>query len=123
MALQDFAILKVAINGNVLTKLTTIGAEFDSGQQPVDLLNEGLSGFTPGSGRVTINLGYPLPLGGLEEDYIGKLVSGELVTMQLFAGPKSYVGHGKITTAGLDQSVNAAVEGKLTWMGELKKLQ
>lgn len=123
MAFQDYGILKVSLNGNSLTQLSKIGIKFDSGQQPIDVLNEGLSGFTPGSGRVTIDLGILLPIGGFEEDYFGKLADGEFVTMQLFAGPVSYVGKGKLTEGGIDQSVNGAVEATATWIGQLRKLQ
>jgi len=123
MALQDYARLAVAMDGNVLTQISSIKASWNSGQNRVDLLNEGLSGFTPGSGDVTIDLGFMVPIGGLEEDFTGKLSVGTYVTMQIFLGTKDYVGRGKILTADISQSTNAAVEGNLNWMGELKALQ
>lgn len=121
--LQDYARLAVAMDGNVLTNITSIDAEWNSGQNRVDLLNEGLAGFTPGSGDVTINLGFAVPIGGLEEDYVGRVVDGTLTTMQIFLGPKDYVGKGKIQNAKVSQSVNGAVEGTMSWMGQLLPLQ
>lgn len=123
MALQDFARVAVAINGNVLVAVSSVKATWNSGQNRVDLLNEGLSGFTPGSGDVTIDLGFLVPIGGPEEDYTGKCASGEYVTMQVFIGPKDYVGKGKIMTCDIGQSTNAATEGNLQWLGELKPIQ
>lgn len=123
MALQDYARLGVAMDSNVLTQITSAKATWNSGQNRVDLLNEGLSGFTPGSGDVTIDLGFAVPIGGTEDDFTGKLVPGTYVTMQIFIGPKDYVGRGKIMTCDIGQSVNAAVEGNLQWLGELNPLQ
>jgi hypothetical protein len=111
------------MDGNVLTQITSIKASWNSGQNRVDLLVEGLAGFTPGSGDVTVDLGYAVPIGGLEEDYTGKLATGTYVKMQLFLGSKDYVGTGKIMTTDISQSVNAGVEGTLQWIGELKALQ
>jgi hypothetical protein len=123
MALQDFARLAVAMDGNVLTQISSIKATWNSGQNRVDLLNEGLSGFTPGSGDVSVDIGYLVPIGGMEEDYTGKLVTGTYVTMQLFIGPKDYVGRGKIMTCEVGQSTNATTEGTLNWTGELKPIE
>lgn len=122
-SLQDYARLAVAMDGNVLTQITSIKATWNSGQNRVDLLIEGLAGFTPGSGDVTVDLGYVVPIGGMEEDYTGKLAAGQYVKMQLFVGGKDYVGTGKIMTTDLSQSTNQGVEGTLQWMGELKPLQ
>jgi len=122
-ALQDYARLAIAMDANVLTQITSIEATWNSGQNRIDLLNEGLSGFTPGSGDVTIDVGYAVPIGGLEEDITGKLATGQYVTMQVFIGTKDYVGKGKILNTKIGQSTNEAVQGTFQWMGELKQLQ
>ena len=111
-----------AYNGNVLTQLTSVDIEWNSGQNRVDLLNEGLAGFTPGSGDVTINVGFAVPIGGLEDDFVGDVVDGAYVTAQTFCGPKDYVGKGKIQNLKISQSVNGATEGTFQWLGELKAL-
>lgn len=123
MALQDYARLALAMDSNVLTQITKLDAEWDSGQQRVDLLNEGLAGFTPGSGDVKITVGFVVPIGGLEDDYVGKLVVGQYVAMQMFIGPKDYNGNGKLMNIKIGQSVNASTEGTAEWMGELKQIQ
>ena len=119
-ALQDYATLTVFLNGQNLQQLTSAEATFDSGQQRVELLNEGLGGFTPGSGSVTISLGFAIPIGGTEDTYLARCVAGEYVTMQLGIGAEQYVGTGKITNVSISQSVGAASEGTLEWTGQFK---
>src|SRR5689334_19831601 len=123
MALQDYARLAVAMDSNVLTQITECKATWNSGQNRVDLLNEGLAGFTPGSGDVQIDIGYVVPIGGMEDDYTGKLVAGQYVTLQLFIGPKDYTGRGKIITCEVGQTVNNSTSGTVNWMGELNPIQ
>jgi len=123
VALQDYARLGLIYSGNALTQLTSVGMSTNSGQQRIDLLNEGLAGFTPGSGDVTIDIGYAIPIGGPEAPYQQDCASGAFVTMQVFEGALSYIGRGKIITNSVSQSVNAAAEGTCQWMGELKPLE
>lgn len=120
---QDYAKLATFMDGNYLEQLTSASVEWDASQQRVDLLNEGLGGFTPGSGSCKIELGFAVPIGGPEAEYIENLVDGAYVTMQMGLGKKSYVGKGKIMTCRISQSTGAAVEGTLTWEGEFKKPQ
>jgi hypothetical protein len=123
VALQEYAQLTVFINGQNVQQLTSVERTTDSGQQRVELLNEGLGGFTPGSGSVTISLGFAIPIGGTEFDYDGLCVDGSYVTMQVSEGSKSYVGTGKITNVSLSQNVGAASEGTLEWTGQFKKAE
>lgn len=121
MALQDYGRLPVFYNGAAITQLTSVEATFNSGQNKVDLLNEGLGGFTPGSGEVTIRIGIAMPIGGTEYAYIENTVDGAFVDLQLGLGAKAYAGRGKIMNSSLHQSVNASVEGTIEWLGEFKK--
>jgi hypothetical protein len=120
LALQDYARLVLFVDGTYISQLTSLESEHDSGQQPVNLLNEGLAGFTPGAGHVNVTIGYAVPIGGPEFDYTGKLVVGEYVDLQIGQGSKSFAGRGKITNARHSQSTGGALEGSATWMGELQ---
>lgn len=120
---QDYARLALIMNGDVLVQMSNIKITWESGEQPIELLNEGLGGFTPGSGNVKIEGGFYIPIGGLEEDYVQKLVDREYVTFQVPIGRSDYVGKGKIQTCEISQSTNAAVEGSFSWLGELAALQ
>lgn len=118
MANQDYAKLPVFIDGTHITQLTSVEYEIDGGQQRVDLLHEGLGGFTPGSGSVTINIGYAVPIGGLEYPYLKRIAAGQYVDMQIGVGSEAYAGRGKIMSSRLSQSVNSSVEGTMTFVGE-----
>ena len=123
MPQQDYAKLPVFVNGNPLVQVTSVEFTTDSGQQRVELLNEGLGGFTPGSGSCTLSLGFAIPIGGTEEEFQQKCSDGEYVTVQIGVGAVAYVGTGKILNVAISQSVGAAAEGTLEWSGELKKFE
>ena len=118
VALQDHARLAIAIDGQWQLTPTSIDMTTNSGQQRVDTL-EGLAGFTPGSGDVTVTVNFALPIGGQEFDVQGTCALGAFVTMQVPLGPADYIGNGKIIDNNFSQSVNANTEGSFTWTGEL----
>ncbi len=122
MALQDFAKLGIFYNGNALTKVTSISLDTNSGEQRIDLLNEGLAGFTPGSGDCSIEVGFVVPIGGTEDEFQEDCATGTYVTLQVPVGRKSFIGRGKLQSVKISQSTNANVEGSFSWMGELKPL-
>jgi hypothetical protein len=94
----------------------------NGGQQRVDILNEGLGGFTPGSGDVTVTIGFAIPIGGTEATFQEDCSNGSYIDLQIPIGKKDYVGRGKLESVSMSQSVNAAAEGTFTWIGELAPL-
>jgi hypothetical protein len=122
-SLQDYAQLKAFYNGSPITQITSIRITTNSGNVRVDLLNEGLGGFTNGTGDVTIEIGFAVPVTGLEFDYQQDAANHEYVDLQIFIGRASYAGRGKIETNDISQSTGAAVEGTFTWVGELKPFE
>jgi hypothetical protein len=123
MALSDYARPTAFYNGSPITQLTSLGMTTNSGQQRVDLLGEGLAGFTPGPGDVTISVGFAVPVGGLEFDYQQDCAAGEYVTMQFSLGRQYYIGQGKIQSVEASGSTGANTEGSFEWMGELKPFE
>ena len=123
MALQDYARLAVFYNDSLLTQITSASLTTNAGNQRVDLLNEGLGGFTPGPGDVTIEVGFVVPAGGTEEEFQEDCALKNFVKMQVPVGRKDYVGRGKIDTVSISQSTGASVEGSFTWIGELAPLE
>jgi len=119
MALVDHAKIQVLFNQTSLVEVTSIEKTTNSGQQRVDTM-AGLAGFTPGSGDVSISLGFAIPISGPELDFQGICARGEYCTAQVVIGPKQYQGTGKILEVTEGQSVNANSEGNLSWVGELK---
>ena len=84
---------------------------------------EGLAGFTPGSGDVSVTVNYVIPITGEEFDFQQATVEGRYVTIQIVQGPVQYQGTGKIMDNETSQSVNANTEGTFNWVGEIKALQ
>jgi hypothetical protein len=123
VAQSDYATLKLFFNSNPLQKLTSIRHRTESGQQPVELLNEGLSGFTPGAGRCTVEVGYVIPVGGPEENFQAQCKRGSYVDLQLFMGSLVYAGRGKITETEIGQSNSETVTGSFTWIGEFAEFE
>ncbi len=123
MALQDFAKLGTFYNGSLLELITHIRFVTDSGIIEVDVLNEGLAGFTPGSGRVNIDVGFVVPVGGTEETFQEDCANQKFVTLQIPIGAKAYIGTGKLKTVDIGQSTNASVEGTFNWTGTISALQ
>jgi hypothetical protein len=120
MALQDYANVSVLYNGNPLEEVTSCEMTTNSGQQRIDTLSKGLSGFTPGAGDVTISIGYAIPIGGPEDNFQQNCAVGAYATLQIGVGPANYVGTGKIMSVSESQSVGASMEGTFEWVGELK---
>jgi hypothetical protein len=122
-ALIDHARLALFVDQTYAVEVTSLGITTNSGQNRVDLLNEGLAGFTPGSGDCEMDVGFAVPIGGMEYPWQQKCTKGEYVSMQLIVGGQQYLGNGKILTVSINQSVNASVEGTAHWLGELKQVQ
>lgn len=121
--LQDHARLALFVDQTTMVEITSIQMTTNSGQNRVDLLNEGLAGFTPGSGDVSLQIGFAVPFGGQEYNWQQKCSNGEYVSMQVRIGAQQYAGVGKFLDVSINQSVNASVEGTANWLGELKPLQ
>ena len=117
MALQDYAKGYVMMDGNPLAEVTSIERVTESGQQEIETLENGLSGFTPGGGRLRQTIGYVVPIGGTEDTFQKKCVKGSYVQIQCGFGPESTVSTGKIMTDTTSQSVGANVEGSFEWLG------
>lgn len=118
MAQIDYSQLAVFINRNKITQVTSIAFNTEAGNVRIDLLNEGLGGFTPGSGSCTLELGIVVPAGGPEENYQAMLVAREFVDVQVSMGNVDYAGRGKFESVNLSQSVNQSLEGTVSWIGE-----
>ena len=119
MALQDFARGVILIDGKRVVLVESFDIEFESGQQPVRCLVEGLSGFTPGAGMTTLNLVLFVPIGGFEQPVQKWAVEGSYHTIQQGLGPSAYVGTGKFTTVKISGSTNQSTQVNATWVGEI----
>jgi len=121
--LVDHARLVLFVDGAYTIEVTSIQITTNSGQNRVDLLNEGLAGFTPGSGDVSLQIGFAVPKGGQEFPWQQRCATGTYITMQVKIGSVDYFGFGKLLDVSINQTVNASVEGTANWLGELKAVQ
>lgn len=121
--LREHARMAIFIDQTFMVEMTNLEMVTNSGQQRVDVLNEGLVGFTPGSGDVTITGGFAIPIGGQEFPFQQSCVEGSIHTLQLSVGGEDYSGKGKFMDVRISQSVNANVEGSFTWTGQLSAME
>jgi hypothetical protein len=115
----NYAQAKLHFRGNPVNKLTSCAWRGESGLQVVNLMNEGLDGFSIGSGSCTIEWSFPIPATGAEHPYETAFVNKEDVDLQYTRGNKSYAGTGKIMTYEESQSDNEVLSGTATWQGKL----
>jgi hypothetical protein len=123
MALQDGAILTLFIDGLYQAKASNISITTNSGQVRMDTIAEGLAGFTPGAGDVSISGSSVVHIGGLEFDFHSAAAKGGYHSLQVVIGAKAYTGSGKFMDTTTSQSVNANTESSFNWTGQLKPLE
>jgi hypothetical protein len=123
MAVQtDYAQLKGFYNGSPITQITSLSLNTEAGNQRVELMGEGLGGWTTGSGACTIEVGFVVPIGGQEFDFQQDCANHAFVDLQVFVGRNSYAGRGKLDSVNISQATSAVSEGTFTWSGELKSM-
>lgn len=120
VAQQNYATPKAFFNGAPITQVTSISMVTENGVTPIQLLGEGLGGFADGSGQVTIEIAYPIPIGGPEHPYQEACATRADVEFQVFFGRSSYNGLGKITSVNETGNVGEAASGTCNWTGPLK---
>jgi hypothetical protein len=116
-ALQDYALLKSAMNGDAMVQVKGIRHNTEGNHQPVELLESGLAGFTPGSPTVEIQIDYAIPIGGPEENFQAMCVNGDYVDMQIFQGRLQWSGRGKIMSNQVTSQQGQSTEGTFTFRG------
>lgn len=122
-SLQNYARMSVLVNGTAITDLISVTHKTESGQQTVFLLNEGLGGFTPGSGSCHVDLEFAVPIKGPNSAFQQDCAVGAFATLQINVGAQFFVGAGKYESAEFSTSVNSSVSGKVSWIGELKPME
>ncbi len=120
---QDYAQLKAFYNGSPITQITSCSHNTEAGNQRVELMGEGLGGWTTGSGACTVEIGFVVPIGGQEFDFQQDCANHAFVTLQVIVGRNSYAGLGKLDSVSISQGTGAVTEGTFTWNGELKPFE
>lgn len=120
MALQDYARLVVFLDGKEVKQAESFEHETESGQQPVLILNEGLGGFTPGSGQTNISGTLYVPIGGFEEPVQKYCAEGSYHVFQFGVGAEAVINSGKFTNVKISQSTNQATQVTFSFIGNKK---
>lgn len=123
MALGDYARTGIFIDGQYLVQVTSITRTLANGEQAVYLMNEGLGGFTPGSGECTIGINYVIPESGMEFNFDKAVFDRGYHDVQLAVGAQDYIGSGKFLDAGYSQSSGQTGEGTVNWQGEFAPIE
>lgn len=110
MSLQDFGRMVTFLDGNEIKLAESFEHETDAGQQPVLVLNEGLVGFTPGTGQCNLSGTLYVPIGGFEDNIQKWAVEGSYHTFQTGIGKNVVINTGKFTNVKLSQSANASAQ-------------
>lgn len=116
-AQQDYALIKLFINGAPMTQGTKVTRMLDAQNQPIMLMNEGLGGWSPGSGISSIEFDAPIPLGGTEFDYEGMCQRREYVDIQVFVGARSVASRGKFQTVQTEGAAGSPSSCSVKWEG------
>ena len=119
MAQQDGALMSVMADGRELDQITSVSVKTDGGKIPIYTLKGGLSGFSKGPGKLELSMGYAVKVGGFEEPFQKWAATLGSHTLQVDIGPHSLIAEGEFMTDSLGQSVQAAVEGSVDWLGAL----
>jgi hypothetical protein len=120
MAQQDYAVPKLFLNGGPITQITKVTRMVDAQNQPVNLMIEGLGGWSPGAGMSRLEWEAPPPIGGPEFDYEGMCARKDYVEMQLFLGGGSVASLGKIQSVQTEGSVGNPSSMTIVWEGPLQ---
>lgn len=94
-----------------------------NGEQRVLTIAEGLAGFSPGSGEVTISIQYAVPAAKPEFNYHNACLERSRHTLQIGFGGVDYIGQGKFLDNEVTHSVDSAIAGTVNWTGELAAME
>jgi hypothetical protein len=123
MELKDFGKLRAWVDEAFLVFISNIEKVTESGNIPITILNEGLAGFTDGSGSTTINFTYYVPRTGFEFNFEQAVEEKGIHSVQLTVSGHNVLLKGKFMTSNISQSTDQAVTGTASFMGSLKALK
>lgn len=120
---KDFGKVRIWVDGAFMVYVSSITKRTDAGNIPVNVLNEGLAGFTNGSGSVNISVGYFFPASGPEVNFDDLCVERGYHDVQVAVSGTSGVMRGKFSDNEVSQSTDQATSGTVNFIGEFKALK
>ena len=122
MSVQDFARLFVLVDSNLQVFVESIGIQTASGNIKIFTF-DGLAGFSPGPGEITLSLNYAVPLAGFETNFQAMVVDKAIHSIQVGIGPNALITEGKFNTDNIQGSTTSATQGSVTFEGRLAKFE
>lgn len=104
-------------------RVTNVEINGQSGMQAIEILKEGLVGFTDGAKRLEISGTWPVFIEGLEKPIPDWIEEGSYHECQIPVGPTNLISKGRFDTFRLGQSTNANTEMSATFIGTFTKMK
>ena len=120
---KDFAKVRCWIDGDFAIQLLSVSLRTDAGNIPVNLMNEGLAGFTDGSGSQSISITYAIPRSGMEFNFQRACVERGYHSIQISVAGQAGVFRGKFSDNEISQSADSATQGTVNFVGEFTALK
>ena len=118
MALQDFGRLFVMVDSRLQVYVESINVQTDAGNIQIFTF-DGLAGFSPGPGKITIALNYAVPAAGFETNFQKAVVDKGIHSIQVGIGPNALITEGKFMTDAISGSTTSATTGSVNFEGVL----
>lgn len=121
--LKDYAKVRGWIDEQFMVEITSISKRTNAGNIPMNLMNEGLGGFSDGSGETSVAIGYVIPRSGPEFNFDKATVDKGYHNVQITVGNLSCIIKGKFSDNEVGQSTDQGTAGTVNFMGGLTALE
>ena len=116
MAIIDYEKGVLFMDGAVQIRTASFKLENDPKWQPVETMQGGLSGFSPGAESATWDVEGFIPRAGYEYDYLSAMQSGKNIEMTFFAAGKKETAKGRMLKLSRSFGVNDTSKVSFTVM-------
>lgn len=117
MALQKFEKGAVFIDGVLVAMATSCSLDHDPKLNPIETMQLGFAGVSPGSEMTTLELASAVPVAGMEIDFLDKMQSIKVVEVTLFAHSQKTTFKGFVSKCSQKYGTNQAAEFSITMIG------
>ena len=113
-ALQIYERGAVFADGQLLVECQTITVNLDPKLNPINTMQKGFAGVSPGSEESNIDISEAIPRAGFDFAAISKMRGVEIVELVIFAGAKKLKFKGFITKVSLNFGADRASENSFS---------
>lgn len=122
--LQVGARVQFFVEGIPLEWFTNASVTVSPNNQPINTVNEGLAGISPGTPTVEISVDYAVPKSAANVGRLwNNIKDGGSLPAQFNCGALRYNATGVITNLSVKGGVNETTTGSFSWTAQLKKAE